>query len=266
MNNLSNLLPLADLNLAEQLKLRAQGAPKARLLERDGVIGLSVGCPAMDGYLNGLLPFGREVSPQSVVAAADDFLHLLGHGFVLWVRDHTDYELEQLLRNKGLTPVDEPGGPVMVNYSRVEAPPIPDSVEVRQVTNDQDVLDYARVTGAAFDRSLEVSQHVFASLKGLSGPGISAFIASSQGKALAVAMVIVVQGLGGVYHVGTISEARRRRLGSLCTALATNYAFDLGAQATILQASPAGERVYSRLGYKTVNRYRWYNIVAPLNA
>ncbi len=265
MNSISNLLALADLNLAEQLKLRAQGAPKAQLLEQDGLIGLSVGCPSMDGYLNGLLAFGTNVSPEAMLTAGDHFLQLLGHGFVMWIRDHADHELEQLLKNKGLTAVAEPGGPVMVTYARAKQPAMPDGIEVRQVANDQDVLDYASVTGAAFNRPPDVSRLAFANVKSLTGANVTAFIASSQGKPLAVAMVIVVQGLGGVYHVGTVSEARRRGLAGLCTALATNAGFDLGAQATILQASPEGERVYSRLGYKTFSRHRWYNIVAPLN-
>jgi hypothetical protein len=264
MSNPANLLQLADLNLAEQLKLRTLGNPNAKLLQRDGLLGMSVGSASLNGYLNGLLAFGDTVSPQTILKACDDFLQLLGHGFVLWIRDHSDQTLEQLLKNNGLAPWDEPGGPAMVNYLPVKIPAIPDGVEVRIVSNEKDVLDYAKVAGEAFETPFELNRLAFASVKGLAGTNITAFIASSNGKALSVAMAIVVQGLGGIYNVGTVSEARRRGLGALCTALATNAAFDLGAQATILQASPAGERVYTKLGYKTFTRYRWYNIVTPL--
>jgi hypothetical protein len=266
MDELSDLASLADLNLAAQLKLRAQGAPNAKLLERNGLIGYSIGQPAMDGYLNGMLPFGSELPVQEVLNAADDFLQLLGHGFVMWIRDHANRDLELVLKQKGLAPVEEPGGPAMVILSRVSVPTAAADIDVRQVASDKDVLDFALVNAAAFDRTIEVSRLAFGSLSGLAGRNVIAFIASSQRKPLAAAMIMVEQGLGGVYHVGTVPEARRAGLGALCTALATNAGFDLGAKATILQASPEGERVYARLGYKTYCRYRWYHITSRLTA
>jgi hypothetical protein len=45
---------------------------------------------------------------------------------------------------------------------------------------------------------------------------------------------------------------------SICTALVTNAGFANGASVVTLQASPFGEPVYQRLGYKTYDRLKWF--------
>ena len=62
----------------------------------------------------------------------------------------------------------------------------------------------------------------------------------------------------GIYWVGTIPEAQRSGLGTLCTRVATNAGFQNGASVVTLQASPYGEPIYLRLGYKTYDRLKWY--------
>jgi GNAT superfamily N-acetyltransferase len=61
-----------------------------------------------------------------------------------------------------------------------------------------------------------------------------------------------------VFLDGTLPDARgrghaERIMRSLC-----NRAFDRGARAVVLQASPFGEPVYRRLGYQEITRYPWF--------
>jgi hypothetical protein len=42
----------------------------------------------------------------------------------------------------------------------------------------------------------------------------------------------------------------------------TNTAFERGARAVTLQASPMGEPIFARLGYRTFDRLRWYVVPA----
>jgi hypothetical protein len=58
--------------------------------------------------------------------------------------------------------------------------------------------------------------------------------------------------------VGTVAQARHLSLGQIVTEWATNNAFDRGATAVTLQASPMGEPLYARLGYETQYHYREY--------
>lgn len=67
----------------------------------------------------------------------------------------------------------------------------------------------------------------------------------------------------GVYWVGTAAAARRSGLGELCTRLATNAGFAGGARVVTLQASPFGESIYRRIGYRTYDRQLRFRFAAP---
>jgi len=58
--------------------------------------------------------------------------------------------------------------------------------------------------------------------------------------------------------VGTAKHAERQGLAELCTRRATNIGFERGAKLVTLQASPGGEPIYTRLGYRIYDRLRWY--------
>jgi ribosomal protein S18 acetylase RimI-like enzyme len=89
----------------------------------------------------------------------------------------------------------------------------------------------------------------------LRAPHIAAFLALVLGEPAAGAMVVVTHGVAGIYWVGTTPSARGRGLAELCTRVATNRGFDLGARMAALQASTMGEPIYARMGYATVTHY-----------
>jgi ribosomal protein S18 acetylase RimI-like enzyme len=94
------------------------------------------------------------------------------------------------------------------------------------------------------------------------GSDTAAFVAYEDGRALAVASVVLARGVGGIQWVGVLEEARGRGLGRALTAAAANAGFsDLGADCCWLEASHMGEPVYLRMGFEEVFSYRVY--VAP---
>jgi predicted GNAT family acetyltransferase len=71
-------------------------------------------------------------------------------------------------------------------------------------------------------------------------------------------MIVFSHSIAGIYWVGTIESFRKKGLAEVCTATVTNEAFRRGASSVILQASPFGEPIYRRLGFKEFTRYLWY--------
>jgi hypothetical protein len=67
--------------------------------------------------------------------------------------------------------------------------------------------------------------------------------------------VLLSHGISGVYAVGTIARARGKGLGEAVTRAVTNRAFDQGARAATMQASPMGQPIYRRMGYMTLYEY-----------
>ncbi len=76
-------------------------------------------------------------------------------------------------------------------------------------------------------------------------------------------MVILTHGVGGIYWVGTTPAVRGKGLAELVTRAVGNVAFDMGARAVVLQASPMGDPIYRRMGYREVTRYPYYVQFTP---
>ena len=73
---------------------------------------------------------------------------------------------------------------------------------------------------------------------------------------MAGALVLLVGGHGYVGWVSTLAEGRGHGLGDAVTRRVTNEAFARGAGTVTLEASPFGEAIYRRMGYRDLYRYR----------
>jgi GNAT superfamily N-acetyltransferase len=76
------------------------------------------------------------------------------------------------------------------------------------------------------------------------------FAVLHEGAIVATSMLILLDGLAGVYGVATLPGSRKRGLGAFATAEALLRARGLGYRVGILQASEMGKPVYARLGFR----------------
>ncbi|MBA3716465.1 MAG: GNAT family N-acetyltransferase [Pyrinomonadaceae bacterium] len=257
-NDQRELIQLADLNLAAMIRHRMKMAPNGLLQEQDGVLLFTIGCPAANGHLNGVLRVNDETDAVKILDRARRFFQPLKRDFMVWVRDERDDDLEQALRDAGFTVDREPGIPCMALQRRLDQVSPSADIELRSVVSAEDVADYAQVMVAAFGMTNEVARAVFGETESLVAPQVAAFIVHHNNVPVAAAMTLIAAKVAGIYFVGTVPEARGRGLGEPATRAATNAGFDLGAGAAILQASVAGEPLYRRMGYQLLTRYRWY--------
>jgi RimJ/RimL family protein N-acetyltransferase len=95
-------------------------------------------------------------------------------------------------------------------------------------------------------------------------PHVDARIVLEDDQPVAGALLLFSHGIAGVYWVGTIAAARGRGHAERAMRAISNYAFDLGARAVVLQATPFGEPVYRRIGYHTFTRYPQYLVPAEV--
>jgi hypothetical protein len=263
INDRQKMLSLADANLVSVIRQRMQAVPEARFSGVNGFFRFNIGRSIFDGHLNGLLSRDSHIAGDQAIATADEFYHSLGHGFIFWIREHADSEIEQALREKGLTPIREPGAAGMAIDHRLDSKPTPPGIVICKVTDQRGVLDFAQVTTDAFSMAPDISKLAVGQTKAMVGANVAAFVAYEGDKPLAAAMVFIEGVVAGLYYVGTVAEARGRGLAGICTRTATNAGFDLGADVVILGASLMAEPIYEYLGYKTLTRYRWYRVEAP---
>ena len=250
-------LKLADRNLSEAIRIRARNIYGAKIYETDNYMIYTIGVDSEDGHLNGALCFNDDYS-EEMLEKAEEFFKPLGFSYSVWVRDHSDKKLEEMLKSKGLEPKRLPGSAGMIIKNRIENVELPSGFELKEVKTDKEIEDLKTVTKNAFDKTDEVINTMFSSKSILINENVKSFVIYKDEEPLASAITVSSGDVSGIYWVGTVEKARGRGLGSHIVQISTNAGFDMGGKAVILQASQVGERVYNKLGYENITLYRSY--------
>lgn len=87
---------------------------------------------------------------------------------------------------------------------------------------------------------------------------IASFLARLDGAPAGIARTILSDGLVGVYTVATAEAARGKGIGRAVTLAAYLYGKARGYKTGVIQSSPQGHPVYSRLGFRDVCEFRDY--------
>ena len=251
---------LADKNLADSIRLQIKSVDTGEIYETDNYMIYTVGAVSTDAHLNGALCFDDKFSAE-MMEKADEFFNKRKLDYTVWVRDHGDFQLEEILKSRGLSARREPGSAVMAIEERIREALLPDGFIVKGVNTREDIENFSLITAEAFEKSpLEIDK-MYQSESSLIDSNIIAFVIyDMDNKPVSAVMTVLSDEVAGIYWVGTAESARGKGLGSFVTQIATNSGFDSGKNLVILQASEAGERVYKRLGYQTITRYRTYPI------
>ena len=255
---------LADANLIEAIREHARWQDSCELVERDGLL-LLAGSNAFPGaYRNSVVRLDRSVPAAEALGHARDFFAARGRGFTAWARTGRDDDLETLLQSAGLERrSDSPCMLVDTPLADADAPP---GIRIETFTDERIARDAVAINAEAYQMirlPAEETRIGFQRLSASSAEKVVGFVAYRGERPVSTALTIVSGAGAGVYWVGTVSDAQRAGLGGLCTRLATNAGFARGARVVTLQASPFGEPVYRRLGYRTYGRLRWYRHRAP---
>ncbi|MEO5740469.1 MAG: GNAT family N-acetyltransferase [Vicinamibacterales bacterium] len=84
------------------------------------------------------------------------------------------------------------------------------------------------------------------------------FAVIRERRAVATSLLLLADGLAGIYCVATLQEERGKGLGAHVTAEALRAAGRLGYRVGILQSSAMGHSVYKGLGFKDVGGVRMF--------
>jgi GNAT superfamily N-acetyltransferase len=247
----TELLELSDHNLAQFFRFSTRLLPQGELHEEAGVLTFAGG----DAGTNGAIRTASGASPDA--AALWDrvglaFPDATPHRIV--TRAHHDADVESWLSARGYECRFDLSAMVLDGPT---APPAA-TARIRPVRTEADVASFRHVTMAAFPASAQSLRLMFASPASLLTPGVAAFVADVDGQAASVALVITHGQVAGVEWVGTLPAFRGRGLAEAVSRAASNAGFDLGARIVALQGADDAARLYGRIGYREVSRYRWF--------
>lgn len=86
------------------------------------------------------------------------------------------------------------------------------------------------------------------------------FVAKEKGEIVATSFLYLNNDIAGVYFVATQKEYRNKGIGKLITKAPLVYAKELGYSIATLQASPLGEIIYKKIGFKEFCRLGRYQL------
>lgn len=252
-------MTLGHLNLAEFGRELARWSGAAGVIEEtDGVLCFASGS-SLPVIVNGVQRLDPSVEPERLFATADAFFGARGRGYTVFV-PQTEPDLVAAAVAAGLPPL---GGhsPEMVIDAIPTAAPLPDGMELRWVSDEAGMRDYAHVSAEAYSTygmPREAFHDVFVHAGRFCAPHLHSAIAYDNGAPVSAAQVVCSHGIGGIYTVGTIPEARGKGLADALTRAVTRRAFEHGAQVVTLQASDMGHPIYLRMGYRELFMYTYY--------
>jgi GNAT superfamily N-acetyltransferase len=232
---------------------RLSGAA-GELVERDGVLLFATGSD-FPVIANGAYRLDPDVPADTVIDIADTWFGDRGRGWSLGTTSWADQDrdLVDAAVARGLMTVTDM--PAMVCDARLDDAVVPDGIDLRVVTTQAEAEAYLAMSDQAYT-SLGLPAGVISAMaaRPVGMPPWLVSMGAFDGDTLVSgAQLLFSHGIAGVYLVGTAEAARGRGLAELVTRAVTNLGFDRGAPLVTLQASPMGEPIYRRMGYR-----EWY--------
>jgi GNAT superfamily N-acetyltransferase len=253
------LLDLADENLAESNREFSRWCANGEVVERDGVL-MTLGAEKF-AALNFLMrtTAGAQPDAATLIDIARKYFSAHQCAFAIRTRAHHDQDLIAWCSEHELMRVAN--NPGMVIHGPLATEPAPEGIELREARTLEDIEAFMRVctsSYAALGLPPEIGTRMFEHKHRLLAPHMHFVVAYRGAQPLAGAMALLSHGIGGIYWVGTIPEARGQGLATLCTREVGNWALAQGARAVILQASRQGESIYRAMGYTDFTMYPWF--------
>jgi GNAT superfamily N-acetyltransferase len=192
------------------------------------------------------------------VREALDVLFANGQPFQWWTGPLTHVEaVAALVEHRGLVSAGPTPG-MHADLALVSLPEPDGRVVIEQCETPAEWLEANRVFAEAFGLPAEMARLFVEVWTGLEGA--IQLIARVDGVAVGCAAGLPIDGVMGVYNVGTLEAARGQGVGSAVTAHLMRLGRLEGCHSSILHASELGYPVYLKLGYEhvtDVHQYVW---------
>lgn len=142
-----------------------------------------------------------------------------------------------------------------VNIADLTEVTLPDGYEWERVVDGPDAEAWTETLAAGYGLPLPVAR-LFSPLNIETSPepdaDVQFFGVKHNGRMVATSMLMLADGLAGIYCVATLEDQRGKGLGGFVTAEALQVASGLGYRVGVLQSSPPGQSVYRRIGFTDV--------------
>ncbi len=142
----------------------------------------------------------------------------------------------------------------------------PHGLQIRRATTTRQVGEFARINAANWsppDPHVLRFYRLAAPLLLRSDAPLRLYLGYLGDEVVATAELAVGGGAVGLYNISTLAAHRRKGIGTAITLRPLLDAREEGHSLGVLQASPDGQGVYARLGFRATGRYTEYQLPRP---
>ncbi len=232
--------------------------PGAWARSRDGAYAAVSGAPMP--MMNGVLVADAASDPAAVAELLGE-VAATGLPYCIQLRPHSSHELLAVPEAAGMHPYTAMALMTLREPAGVPQASAGSEVSLREL-DPQEASVHTALAAEVFGMPEEILA-TFVSDAVLSLPEVRAYVAETDGAAVATAIGLRHDRLVGIFNVATLPAYRRRGYGAAITAFALRDAFDEGANAAALQTSDMGRGVYESLGFELAEHWRCWVSVEP---
>lgn len=171
-------------------------------------------------------------------------------------------DLDNRLEKRGLKEIEIVPGMARSLDNLPEPPPIPDGVEIREVLEEKDMIEFRNFAALRWGVADDYRKYLGVVLQEFKiGSSARFWIAWKDGQAISKLAIYNGSGSAGIYAVATKDEARGMGLASILMDVGMKAGKEMGHNLCVLDSSPLAEKLYQRLGFVTVAPFRLYSSV-----
>jgi Acetyltransferases len=136
--------------------------------------------------------------------------------------------------------------------------PLP-KIECRQTNDAATRAAFAHITAIAFDLPFPATQQIYESERGWREDDLIGYVGFADSHPVCTSAITISKEVVGFYSVGTLPLYRRRGYAeALMRNIYDQVRSTIGLERIVLQSTPAGLRLYERMGFRTVTKFSIY--------
>ena len=212
---------------------------------------------------NGVL--SARLKPHDVKATFDSLQAKIterGAPALWWIGPQSKPDnIGSLLEQFGLQPAGEVPGMAFDLAMMGDRPETISDFTIEQVDGAERQALWARIVGAGTgfpDAAIDALVRIETTLSDPQYKAQQRYIGFLNGIPVATSALVLDSGVAGIYAVATLPEARHKGIGRLMTVVPLLEARQMGYRVGILQASSMVYRIYEKIGFRDVCKYRLY--------
>jgi N-acetylglutamate synthase len=203
--------------------------------------------------LNGVWVAGADADPEGIAELLDE-VAATGLPHCLQFRPGAVDRLTKLAMGRSMTREEDIPLMALEDPGQLDAAQAVSGLTIRELS-PKEAQAHARLAAAGFEAPVEMFLQLMTPAM-LAAPGVRCYLGEAGGQPVTTGLGVTIGSYVAIFNIATPPRHRRHGYGAAVTARAVADGLVAGARWSWLQTSPAGQGVYERLGFRTVETWQ----------